>query len=248
VLYGVRYHVAMGDSHFTEDAPRGRQQVRQAVVVGFSTKAPELGVALPLELVRHHNVRFIGRERAATFDALILQTESNEVVPGVIDAIEELGFTLSRRSRVARTFGTVVFLVYLALILTALVVLLVAAINIAHTFAMLVHERRREIAILRSLGATRRAIAALIIGEALALGTAGGVLGFMLARGGAWLVDTAAASALAGLPLVPDSFFVFPLWTAPIALGIAWVFCLAGALGPARRATRLDPATVLSQP
>lgn len=247
VLYGVRYHIAMGDSHFTKDAARTSQQVKQAVVVGFSSKAPELGVALPLELVRHYNARFVGPERAALYDAILLETLSNEVVPAVIEAAEDLGFTLSRRSRIARTFGTVVLLIYLALVLVALVVLAVAALNIAQTFAMLVHERRREIAILRALGATRRAIAALVLCEAALLGLVGGAFGFALARLGAVAVDALAQRFIGDLPLVPDSFFTFPPWLLPLAIGTALIFCALGALGPARGATRLDPATVLSQ-
>lgn len=247
VLYGVRYHIAMGDSHFTKDAVRGQQQVKQAVVVGFSSKAPELGVALPLELVRHYNARFVGREKAGLYDSIIVQTESNEVVPRVIEAAEKLGFTLSRRSRIARTFGTVVLLIYLALVLVALVVLAVAALNIAQTFAMLVHERRREIAILRALGATRTAIAALVLWEAALLGLIGGSLGYGLARLGALTVDWAAARFLGDLPLVPETFFAFAPWLLPLSIATALVFCAVGAIGPARGATRLDPATVLSQ-
>ena len=88
----------------------------------------------------------------------------------------------------------------------------------------------------------------MIIGEALMLGTFGGLLGFGVAWLGAHAVDLAAGQALQGLPLIPTSFFLFPVWTAPLALLIAWVFCVAGAAAPALRATRLDPATVLSEP
>ncbi|GEM_PF-346965 len=247
VLYGVRYHIKIGDSHFTQDAERRRQMVKQAIVVGFSAKAPELGVAMPLEWVRYFNARLAGKEKAGLYDAVIVETASNQVVPGVIDAAEDLGFALSRRSRIARTFGTVVFLVYLALVLIALVVLAVAALNIAQTLAMLVHERRREIAILRSIGANRRAIWALVVGEAVALGAVGGLVGYGLAWGGAVVVDAVAAELLAGMPLVPESFFLLPAWLPAVAVVTALSFCILGALGPARRATRLDPADVLSQ-
>ncbi len=246
-LYGVRYHFALGDSFFTKDAPRARQRIKQAVVVGFSARAPELGVAAPLAMVRHFNARHRGREATKDFDAVVVECSGNEVVAEVIAAAERDGLALSRRSRVARTFGTVVFLIWLALVLLALVVLAVAAINIAHTLVMLVHERRREIAILRAIGASACDIFLLILGEAIALGLVGGLLGWVLARGAALAVDAAGAELLAGVPLVPDAFFTFPWWSLPLALLVATVFCTAGSLAPARRATRLDPATVLSQ-
>lgn len=248
ILYGVRYHIAIGDSHFTKDAARARQQVKQAVVVGFSAKAPELGVALPLEFVRHNNARIRGREAAATFDAVLLQVRANEDVAGVIRAVEGMGFSLSRRSRVARTFGTVVFLIYLALVLLSFLVLAVAAANITHTLAMLVHERRRELAVLRALGATSLDIGLIVMVEGGVLGVFGGLLGVGLAWGGAQVVEHLAADALRGVPLVPQHFFEFPGWLLPAALGVAIAFCVIGSILPARRATRLDPATVLSQP
>ncbi len=246
-LYGVRYHFALGDSFFTRDAPRKQQRIKQAVVVGFSARAPELGVAAPLAMVRHFNARHRGRDATAAFDAVVVECEGNEVVAEVIAAAERDGLALSRRSRVARTFGTVVFLVWLALVLLALVVLAVAAINIAHTLVMLVHERRREIAILRAIGASARDIAALVLVEAVALGLVGGALGWALARAAALGVDLLGTRLLAGVPLVPDAFFSFPWWSLPLALLVATVFCTVGSLAPARRATRLDPATVLSQ-
>jgi hypothetical protein len=247
VLYGIRFHLAMGESYFSADAERGKQQVKQAVIVGFSRKAPELGVALPLNVVRFYNRRLATADTAGHYDAVLLETARNEVVPQVIAAVEQMGFQLSRKSRTARTFGTVVFFTSLALVLLAAVVLLVAAVQIAQTFAMLVHERRREIAILRALGAARSDIALLILGEAAAIGVAGGLVG----AGVAWLaaagVDAAAQHFLADVPLLPAGFFVFPWWCGPLSVGVALLFCVAGAAGPARRASRLDPATVLAE-
>lgn len=247
VLFGVRFHVVLGDSYFSKDSERTRQQIKQAQVVGFSRKAPELGVALPLEVVRHFNARLKGTAAASAFDAILVDTASNESVPTVIVAAERLGLQLSRKSRAARTFGTVVMVTSLALILLAALVLVVAAIQIAQTFAMLVHERRREIAVLRAIGAARIDVAVLVLGEAAAIGVAGGLCGGGLALGAAWLVDAAAAHWLADVPLLPQGFFAFPWWAMPVAIAVAVAFTVLGALGPARRAMALDPAAVLAE-
>lgn len=247
VLYGVRFHVVLGDSYFSKDAERGLQQIKQAQVVGFSRKAPELGVAFPLSFIRHTNARLKSAEAAASFDAILLDTLSNEDVPQVIVAAEKLGLQLSRKSRAARTFGTVVMVTSLALLLLATLVLIVAAIQIAQTFAMLVHERRREIAVLRALGAARLDIAVLVLGEAMVIGAVGGALGGGLALLAAAGVDAAAARFLADVPLLPSGFFAFPVWALPLSVAVASVFTVLGALGPALRATTLDPAAVLAQ-
>ncbi len=247
VLYGVRFHVALGDSFFTKDAERNRQQYKQAIVVGFSRKAPELGLAMPLSVVRHYNARLRGAEAARLFDAVLLETSDNQDIPSVVAATESLGFSLSRKSRAARTFGTVVLVVSLALMLLAAIVLVVAATQIAQTFAMLVHERRKEIAVLRALGAAQTTIAGLVLGEAAAIGLIGGSLGSAVAYAAAAAVDFAAKTVLERVPLVPDGFFVFPWWAAPLAVSVALIFCCAGALLPALRAARVDPARVLSE-
>ena len=247
VLYGIRFHVAFGDSFFTQDAARPRQAYKQAQVVGFSRKAPELGVTLPLSIVQHWNGRLRGDDPAGTFDAVLVETADNEAVPRVIAAAEDLGFSLSRKSRAARTAGAVIFFTALGLVLLALVVLAVAGVQIAQTFAMLVHERRREIAVLRALGATGAEISVLVLGEAAVLGLIGGVAGVTLAWLAALGVDAAAHAWLANVPFLPTGFFVFPLWSAPLAIGVSLLCCVLGAALPARRASRLDPARVLAE-
>ncbi len=247
VLYGVRFHVAFGDSFFTQDAARPMQQYKQAQVVGFSRKAPELGVALPLPVVQHWNHRLRGDDPRGPYDAVLLETADNEAVPQVFTAAESLGFSLSRKSQAARTAGAVIFFTALGLVLLALVVLAVAGVQIAQTFAMLVHERRREIAVLRAIGATGSDVAVLILGEAALLGLLGGIAGVTLAWLGALGVDAAAQHWLAKVPFLPEGFFVFPTWSAPLAMAVSLVCCVLGAAVPARRASRLDPARVLAE-
>ncbi len=248
LLYGIHYHLALGDSFFTKDQPRRDQRIRQAVVVGVSRTAPELGVTVPLAWVRHHNTRYIGRDRTHSYDAVVIEVSGNEVGPETIAAAEKHGLSLSRRSRITRTLGTVAMLMWLALLLLAAVVLASASMNMAQLLAMLVHERRHELAILRAIGASARDIAALVLGEALLLAVGGGVVGYVAARLLAGLVDLVSAQFLAGIPLAPSSFFLFPWWMAPAAIAVAVGCCLLGAVLPARRAVRLDPAAVLSQP
>ncbi len=247
VLYGVRFHVAFGDSFFTQDAARPMQQFKQAQVVGFSRKAPELGVALPLPIVSHWNHRLRGDDPRGPYDAVLLETADNEAVPQVIAAAENMGFSLSRKSQAARTAGAVIFFTALGLVLLALVVLGVAGVQIAQTFAMLVHERRREIAVLRAIGATGSDVAVLVLGEAALLGLLGGIAGVALAWLGAAGVDAVAQRWLANVPFLPEGFFVFPIWAAPLAMTVSLVCCVLGAAIPARRASRLDPARVLAE-
>ncbi|MEU5366200.1 FtsX-like permease family protein [Streptomyces sp. NPDC005925] len=122
-------------------------------------------------------------------------------------------------------------LVYALLALAVLIALL----GIANTLTLAVHERTRELGLLRAVGQTRAQLRAMVRWESVlvaAFGTAGGLgLGAFLG----WVLVTASDGA-------SDSDFVFALPPGRLAL-VALVGLAAGALAgrrPARRAARLD--------
>ncbi|KXK04176.1 MAG: lipoprotein release ABC transporter permease [Acidobacteria bacterium OLB17] len=95
-------------------------------------------------------------------------------------------------------------------------------------------ERRKEIGILKSLGASRTFIVTTIEGEALLIGIAGIVIGFITAFGA-----SAAISHFAEL-----QFDFSPVWVIS-AIVIAIFGSLFGALYPALRASGIDPVEVM---
>jgi putative ABC transport system permease protein len=116
----------------------------------------------------------------------------------------------------------------------ASVSLLVGGIGIMNIMLVSVTERTREIGIRMALGARRRDILWQFLLEALALSTAGGVLGIFLGLGGALAV--ARLSAL-------------PVTVTPVSVLVAFLF--AGLVGvffglhPARKAAQLRPIDAL---
>ncbi|HHH30688.1 MAG TPA: ABC transporter permease, partial [Polyangiaceae bacterium] len=111
---------------------------------------------------------------------------------------------------------------------------------------VLVNDRRREIALYRALGASARDMFVWLIGLAACVGVVGGAVGALLA----WLMslgaDYLAATKLPDFPFKPESFFAFSPALIAGALGFAALFALLGAVGPARRAGKVDPAAALS--
>jgi putative ABC transport system permease protein len=112
----------------------------------------------------------------------------------------------------------------------------------ANTMSMAVRDRQTEIAVLKTLGFTRRLVMGLVLGEAMTLGILGGGLGVLLSR--------VAIRALPKVPMVGDAVAGFPnlgLTPAVTALGIglALILGLFAGLLPALGAYRARIADAL---
>ena len=130
-------------------------------------------------------------------------------------------------------------------VILALIVL-VAAFNIVSTLFMVVLEKRRDIGVLKSLGATRALVLQVFVFVGLLIGGLGTAAGAVL--GGATI------AVLRRYPFVKlpgDVYFIERLPVRPEAgdfiavILAALVLCLAAALYPAWRASRLDPVDAI---
>ncbi|MBI1797219.1 MAG: ABC transporter permease [Candidatus Eisenbacteria bacterium] len=131
--------------------------------------------------------------------------------------------------------GRVVGRLNLLLLLLALAALAAATLGLVSTTTATVMERRVEIGLLRSLGASSRQLAALLMTETALISCAGGALG--------WLVGGASAALVRGSTFGAGAAFEQLL--LPVAIGLALGVAFLGTIGPLRLALRLDPATVL---
>ena len=117
------------------------------------------------------------------------------------------------------------------------VALLVGGVGVANTMVISVLERRGEIGLRRSLGATRRHIRHQFLAESLLLSLIGGGGGVLLG-----IVLTAAYASYQGWPVV------VPAW-ASLGSGLATVVIgVCAGIYPARRASSLSPAEALASP
>jgi ABC-type antimicrobial peptide transport system permease subunit len=225
--------------------PKDRQTIRVTRIVGFTNKALDFGATMPIDTVRALNARFRGRDSASSYGTFVLETEGNEDMSALIAAIEARGLTLSRKSKDARKAADMLFILTLVFSFISVVIMGVAAVNITHTFLMILTERRYEIGILRAIGASRAEIQRLVLAEAALVGVFGAIVGELVMLGGTWIANVAAERWLAGVPFKPDDFFVTDWRVLVGAIFFALVFCVIGAALPARRAARMDPARVL---
>ena len=124
------------------------------------------------------------------------------------------------------------------------VAVFVGAFIIFNAFSITVAQRRREFAMLRALGASRRQVLATVIGEALAMGVSASLLGLVAGLGVAKLINAlfkavGADVPTAGMGLAPR--------TVVVALAVGIGVTLVSAVLPALRATRVSPMAVLAE-
>ena len=127
-----------------------------------------------------------------------------------------------------------------------LLIVLVAAFNIIATLIMVVMEKRKDIAVLKSMGATGNALSRVFIYKGLIIGVVGTLMGTLLGWVGCWLLDR-----YEFIELPKDVFYVSTLPVKMYAenffiVGVASVIiCLLATIYPARQAARLAPVEVI---
>jgi len=125
-------------------------------------------------------------------------------------------------------------------------IVVVAGFNIVSILTMIVTERRREIGVLKTLGATPKRIGRIFLREGIVIGGCGVLLGNVLGLGVCWIQKVYAPITLSGdvyfinaLP-VEISFLDF-LMTSTLALFLCALF----AYFPSRRAAKLVPVDAI---
>jgi len=144
-------------------------------------------------------------------------------------------FALTTQEDMLEALGNILDILTAAVGALGGISLLVGGVGIVTIMTIAVTERTGEIGLLVALGARRRTILGLFLGEAVALAALGGACGLIIGMGLAQLVGL----LVPDLPVhTPWSFVVLAEVTA-VLIGL-----LAGVL-PARKATTLDPVEAL---
>lgn len=245
-----RMHFAMGlgdtmvaGSNLSIDVNKHREV--GAILVGVSPKARQVGLTIPIGYVERWNREFAGDKVASEYSSIIVTLrDKDQLAPFSQWLQDELKLKID--DSLGEQFATAMFVITLVLISISFVIVVISAINIAHNFFMQVSERRREIGILRAVGASRADVLGIILGEAAIIGVVSGVLGSLFAVIVAKLVDWASMVFLPKYPFKPDTYFDFAWWIFALAVGFSILFCVLGGLLPAYRASRLEPATALA--
>jgi ABC-type antimicrobial peptide transport system permease subunit len=179
------------------------------------------------------------------YESLTVRVKGPSSVKSVEDAIKAMGFgafSIIDATKNIQLF----FKVFDSLLgIFGSLALTVASLGIINTLAMAILERRREIGVLKALGAADRDVQRLFFAEAGAMGLVGGIAGVFLG----WLIGKTLTFGLnvylarQQLPAIDLSSVTW--WMVILAIAISVLVSLAAGIYPASRAARLDPVEAL---
>jgi putative ABC transport system permease protein len=121
---------------------------------------------------------------------------------------------------------------------TSVIALLLGSLGVLNTMMMTVFERTGEIGLLRALGWRRARVLILVLGEALALGLVGSILGALLGLAGVRAIQLSPTASVFISPETPPSVLAVG---ALLGIGLSVV----GGIYPALRAAALNPTEAL---
>jgi len=133
-----------------------------------------------------------------------------------------------------------------SLFIVLMLIILIAAINIISSLLMNVMNRRSEIALLMSLGATSKEVKKVFLYLGIVIGVSGILAGIVLGMSGLWVLST--------FDIVHLPKDVYPTTTLPLDLSVkdfflivggAFMIVVASAYYPAKKASEVDILTVL---
>jgi putative ABC transport system permease protein len=166
-------------------------------------------------------------------------------VQSVEDAIKKMGFTTFSLLDASQSLRSVFRVLDLFLLIFGSLALAVASIGIVNTLVMAILERRREIGIMKAIGASDGDVKKLFFAEAGAMGILGGVAGVALGWAIGRIINFGTNIYLRRESIAPDNFWSVPWWLVALAIAFSFLVSLVSGLYPAGRAAKLDPVQAL---
>jgi putative ABC transport system permease protein len=228
----------VGISDLDPDSMRGAARARVFLPLKL---AQELRVMQPSDV--RDSMR--GFSKQPSYSTVSVRVKNPKNVEAVEQAIKKLGFNTFSILDATRSLRQFFAVLDLFLGIFGSLALAVASIGIVNTLVMAILERRREIGIMKAIGASDSDVKKLFFAEAGAMGLLGGVVGVMLGWAIGHVINLGTNIYLKRQALPPETFWSVPWWLVGAAIVFALIVSLVSGLYPAARAARLDPVQAL---
>jgi putative ABC transport system permease protein len=206
-----------------------------------------LQLAETLQATQTNDLRDLLRDTPTkkTYDNLTVRLKDAVDVKIAEDTIKNMGFSAFSLLDATRSLRLVFAVFDLLLGIFGSLALVVASLGIINTLVMAILERRREIGVLKALGAADRDVQRLFFAEAAAMGLLGGIFGVAVG----WLIGQALNFGtnvyLSRQQLPSITIAAVPLWMVAAAIIFSVGVSLAAGIYPASRAAKLNPVEAL---
>lgn len=204
-----------------------------------------VGTMERLNMAQFTDMRSSIRGTGKNYMTLTVRVKDPGKVQAVQDAVNKMGFrtfSILDATKSLRRFFTVLD-VFLGIF--GSLALAVATLAIINTLVMAVLERRREIGVMKAIGASDGDVKKLFFTEAGAMGFFGGLLGIVLGFAIGKAINIGTGFYLVRHQLPAEPVWILPPWLIGAAIAFSIVVSLLAGLYPASRAARLDPVQTL---
>jgi putative ABC transport system permease protein len=206
-----------------------------------------LKLAESLHVMQPTDLREISRAASdqPVYSSVNVRVKNPSQVRTVEDAVKKMGFNTFSILDASRSIQQFFKVLDVFLGIFGSLALAVAFIGIVNTLVMAILERRREIGIMKAIGASDGDVKRLFFAEAGAMGILGGVVGVALGWAIGQVINLGTNVYLKRQSFPPEHFWSVPWWLVAFAIVFSFLVSLAAGLYPAGRAARLDPVQAL---
>ena len=226
--------IAVEDPEGMRGAARGRAFIPQAL-------AESLHIMLPSDL--RESMRSFTSKPA--YSSLGVKVTGASKVQAVQDAIRKMGFNTFSILDATKSLRRFFAVLDIFLGIFGSLALVIASLGIINTLLMAILERRREIGIMKAIGASDRDVQVIFFSEAAVMGLAGGLLGVTLGWALGRAINFGTNFYLKQLEMPPENLWSSPWWLLAGAVLFAVIVSILSGLFPAARAAKLEPVEAL---
>ena len=190
--------------------------------------------------------RLLGK---AAPDLIELRVDNIDDAPAISERVPEaLGsdYVSQDWADMNQALFSALWLEKMAISITIGLIVMVAALNIVASLILLVMEKSRDIAILKTMGTSAGRVRTIFMLQGLMIGTVGTTIGAMCGLALCWVLDT---YRLIQIPMDVYQVSYVPFIVEPfdfaLVVGSAILICFVATIYPSRQASRLDPVQAL---
>lgn len=216
----------------------------QLEVVGFSDKINLIGLTLPYQIIEKLNEDFASSDNTA-YTEVYAEVENETEITKTAAEIEKLGYSTNYFQKEFESLEAKLLYLQISLSIIIIIILITATISILSTFLAAISEQKKEIGLLRALGATKQQIRKLILLQSFIVGLLGSVTGIAIGLVGSIILNQTTKTQLEGLTFAGSKLFQFTPQIITSTLLFGLILALLAGYVPSKIAANTDPVEAL---